>query len=1054
MDSSELVVYKASAGSGKTFTLAVEYIRLLLADPRAYRNILAVTFTNKATGEMKERILSQLWGIAHADPASEPYLAHLRGRLPLADEHLREAARTALDNILHDYSRFRVETIDSFFQSVMRSLARELEQNAGLDLSLDSQEALSDAVDALIEKLTPRSPVLSWLLEQINERISQDRNWNVAGEIKSFGSHIFDETYLEHGGALREKLNDPDFIPRYRKLLLALQTDVLEQMKGFSDQFYGLLETAGLSPSDLNRGDKGIGSYFRKISQGDLDEKVRNKTVQDCLESAEAWSNKTTKLRPAILRLAESDLVPLLQTCEEFRQKNLPVLNSCTLSLKHLDSLRLLGRIDQELHLQNYEQNRFLLSETNALLHTLIREGDSSFVFEKIGAAIRHVMIDEFQDTSHLQWDNFRMLLLEGLSQGHDSLVVGDVKQSIYRWRGADWSILNRLEGHIGPFPIRQETLGTNRRSEARIIRFNNGFFPAAVDYINTLYADTIGTQNADLRQAYADVCQASPRQEERGFVEVSVVRAESQAEYVEQAVRSLADQVRRLLEAGVRPADMAILVRKRKEIAPIAAYFEQNLPDYPLVSDEAFRLDASPALGLLVDALRCFVSPDHAIARARLAVGYRQWVLGANPAEAADVLLHGAETYLPDAYLRDAAALRRMPLYELLHRLADLFQLSRIPQQEGYLCTFFDGVLDYLKREPAEPCAFLRHWDEKLCSQTIPAGEVAGLRILTIHTSKGLEFHTVLIPFCDWKLENERPVQVWCQTDQPPFDQLDLIPVDYGKSMEQSVYRADYRHEQLQLLVDNLNLLYVAFTRAEKNLLVQTRPGREGTVADVLTHAIAATWEWDGETPFVQGDIVPSTDGKSAAHGVNPLLRVPGRLSAVPEAGGHRLHFRQSNRSHRFLHPGAADSERYIDQGILLHTLFSAIQKRGDEIEAIERLVREGVISSSSEAARLQHLVEKALSHPEVASWFDGTYQVMSEREIAYLENDVVHTCRPDRVMTCAGRALVVDFKFGTPRPEHQEQVRTYVSLLDRMGYTSVEGRLWYVYQGLVESV
>lgn len=1054
MDSPELIVYKASAGSGKTFTLAVEYIRLLLADPRAYRNILAVTFTNKATGEMKERILGQLWGIAHADPASEPYMASLRRHFRQPDDRLREAARLALDNILHDYSRFRVETIDSFFQSVMRSLARELEQNASLNLSLDSQEALSDAVDALIEKLTPRSPVLGWLLEQINERISQDKSWNVAGEIKSFGSHIFDETYLECGANLREKLHDDAFVPQYRKLLQSLKEDVLEQMKGFSDQFYGLLETAGLSPSDLNRGDKGIGSYFQKISQGDLDDKVRNKTVEDCLESAEAWSNKTTKLRPAIVRLAESDLVPLLQASEEFRQKNLRILNSCNLSLKHLNSLRLLGRIDQELHLQNYEQNRFLLSETNALLHTLIREGDPSFVFEKIGASIRHVMIDEFQDTSHLQWNNFRMLLLEGLSQGFDSLIVGDVKQSIYRWRGADWSILNRLTGHFGPFPIRQEPLKINRRSESRIIDFNNGFFPAAVDHINTLYADTIGSQNADLHQAYADVHQDSPDPTERGYVEVSVIQADNQAEYVEQAVCSLADQVCRLLEAGVRPSDMAILVRKRKEIGPIAAYFEQNLPDYPLVSDEAFRLDASPALGLLVDALRCLVSPDHVIARARLAVGYRQWVLGEPRTDSADLLLRRVDDYLPEAYRNEAAALRRMPLYELLHRLADLFQLTRIPQQEAYLFAFFDGVTDYLKTQPAEPCAFLRYWDEKLCAQPIPAGEIDGLRILTIHSSKGLEFHTVLIPFCDWKLENEHPQQVWCRPEQAPFDQLDLIPVDYSKDMEQSVYRADYRREQLQLLVDNLNLLYVAFTRAGKNLLVQTRRGRTGTVADLLLNAIDKAWRWKGESPFVRGTLVPSGTDNIGAQAYNPLLRTPAVLPVESGGGGQRLNFRQSNRSHRFLHPGAADSERYIDQGILLHTLFSAIQKRGDEAEAIERLVAEGVIASSHEAARLQRLVEKALSNPEVASWYDGTYQVMNEREIAYRENGLVRTCRPDRVMTCGDRALVVDFKFGTPRPEHQEQVRGYVSLLARMGYASVEGRLWYVYQGQIVQV
>lgn len=282
----ELLVYKASAGSGKTFTLAVEYIKLLMLNPRAYRQILAVTFTNKATAEMKERILTQLYGIWKEDPASDAYLKRIKEDLAkkpetasLSDRELRQRAGMALQYMLHDYSRFRVETIDSFFQSVMRNLARELELSPNLNIELNNAEVLSDAVDSMIEKLTPSSPVLAWLLDYINERIADDKRWNVSNEVKSFGRNIFDESYIERGEGLRFKLRSPETIKLYRDVLREMETDALEQMKGFYDQFEGELEGHALVPEDLKGGARGIGSYFRKLRDGRLaDKDVLNAT--------------------------------------------------------------------------------------------------------------------------------------------------------------------------------------------------------------------------------------------------------------------------------------------------------------------------------------------------------------------------------------------------------------------------------------------------------------------------------------------------------------------------------------------------------------------------------------------------------------------------------------------------------------------------------------------------------------------------------------------------------------------------------------------------------
>ena len=596
----ELLVYKASAGSGKTFTLAVEYIKHLIINPRAYRQILAVTFTNKATAEMKERILTQLYGIWKGAPSSEAYLERIKnyklkikeeGGDRLTDGEIRQRAGMALQYMLHDYSRFRVETIDSFFQSVMRNLARELELSPNLNIELNNSEVLSDAVDSLIEKLTPTSPVLAWLLDYIDERIRDDKRWNVSNEVKSFGRNIFDESYIERGEKLRQCLRTPNTLKLYRDVLRDMETEALEQMKSFYDQFEGELEGHALTPEDLKGGARGIGSYFRKLRDGRLSDKdVLNATLQNSLADAKNWATKTSSRKDDIICLAKTSLIPLLQEAERMRPQRNRTLNSCRLSLQHLNKLQLLNHIDEEVRTLNREHNRFLLSDTNALLHKLVREGDSSFVFEKIGANIRNVMIDEFQDTSRMQWDNFRLLLLEGLSQGADSLIVGDVKQSIYRWRNGDWGILNSLgnkELNLNSFPVRVETLKTNRRSETNIIRFNNQVFTAAIDYLNALHLNELKEDCLPLKRAYADVVQESPKSTEYGYVKATFLEPDDEHNYTEQTLLALGEEVQRLLEEGVTLNDITILVRKNKNIPPIADYFDKEL-HLSVVSDEA----------------------------------------------------------------------------------------------------------------------------------------------------------------------------------------------------------------------------------------------------------------------------------------------------------------------------------------------------------------------------------------------------------------------------------------------------------------------------------
>ncbi|WP_300812798.1 exodeoxyribonuclease V subunit beta [uncultured Bacteroides sp.] len=1070
----ELLVYKASAGSGKTFTLAVEYIRHLIINPYAYRQILAVTFTNKATTEMKERILQQLYGIWQGDPASDAYLQQIKAKLaqenkPYTDNELRHRAGMALQYMLHDYSRFRVETIDSFFQSVMRNLARELELSPNLNIELDNTQILDEAVDSLIEKLTPTSPVLAWLLDYIYERIADDKRWNVSNEVKSFGRNIFDEGYIERGGKLRLKLRDPEVVRLYREVLREMEAEALEQMKGFYDQFEGELEVHNLAADDLKNGSRGIGSYFRKLRDGKLSDKdVLNATLQNSLNSAANWAAKTSARREDILRLAENSLLPLLRDAEALRPLKNRTVNSCRLSLQHLNKLQLLNHIDEEVRTQNREHNRFLLSDTNALLHKLVSEGDSSFVFEKLGANIRNVMIDEFQDTSRMQWDNFRLLLLEGLSQGADSLIVGDVKQSIYRWRNGDWGILNSLGNPTSPafpFPVRIETLKVNRRSESRIISFNNRFFTEAVNWLNAQHLEELKEECYPLKHAYADVVQESPKAETRGYVKARFLEPDEEQSYTDVTLAALGDEVARLLEAGVRLNDITILVRKNKNIPPIADYFDKEL-HLPVVSDEAFRLDASQAVCMLMDALRYLCDPEEQIARASLILDYQLSVCSYQGGW--DNLLAGEMSgELPEAFITRQEELRLMPLYELLEELFGIFGMNRIEKQEAYLFSFFDAVTEYLQDHSSELGGFIRYWDETLCSKTIPSGEMEGIRIFSIHKSKGLEFHTVLIPFCDWKMENETNNQlVWCTASEAPYNMLDLVPVNYSATMAESVYRQDYLQERLQLWVDNLNLLYVAFTRAGKNLVIWSKKNQKGTVAELLSRSlplIAAAGEgtWDEEEAvYESGTLCPSADKKEedSQSVTNLLARKPQKRPVSMESMRHDIEFRQSNRSADFI-AGVGEEEsahRFINRGRLLHTLFSAIGTEADIDEAISRLVFEGVIDSLENEREIRALTRRAFSLPQVKDWYSGSWELFNERDIVWLENGELKNRRPDRVMKRGDKLVVVDFKFGKPNKKYNRQVKEYMQLLARMDHAAgdISGYLWYVDEETIEQV
>ena len=1067
-----LTVYKASAGSGKTFTLATEYIKLVVENPQSYRNILAVTFTNKATEEMKMRILSQLYGIWKHLPDSAKYMEVICEKTGQTEAFVSERAGIALSHLLHNYNYFRVETIDTFFQGVLRNLARELDLTANLRIGLNDTQVEELAVDHLIEDLKTTDVILQWLMTYIMENISDDKSWNVIGQIKTFGKTIFQDQYKNVSHTLRQKMEEPGFFDKYTTQLKELRTTAEERMKNLACDFFDTIKAEGLTIEDFSYGKSGICGFFLKLQDGIFDESIVGKRVVDSIGDPEKWCKKTHPRKELIYSLADTTFGHILRTAIEERPRQWKLYQSADLTLRHLSQLRLLGSIEKKVRELNEGTNRFLLSDTQQLLHALIDGSDTPFVFEKIGTQLQHVMIDEFQDTSTVQWQNFKVLLSETMSQeGSENLIVGDVKQSIYRWRSGDWRLLNDIQTQF-PLPEAQldiRTLSTNYRSQRNVIEFNNTFFRTAAQLEFLSLQDN--PESAALQRAYADVEQTIPgERKNNGLINIQLLPTD---DYPEKTLARIVHIVCELRDQGVKPSEMAILVRTNSYIPLIANYFTKHLSDIRIVSDEAFRLDASIAVKLLIRALHLITHPDDILAKADIAKLYQYYVLDTKQPDH-ELLLstNPLDEMLPEAYIYHFEELMNLSLYELTERLYTIFELHRLEGQSAYLCAFYDQLLNFASENATGIDAFVSEWEENLCSKTIQSDEINGVRLISIHKSKGLEFAHVIIPFCDWQLEKQGNI-LWCQPDEAPFNDLPIVPIDYSqKQMTGTIYEDDYQHEHLQNTVDNLNLLYVAFTRACQSLFVigkrNAKNSRSTLIEQVLpflaeekSDAILSGIDNENEPiEFTFGALNPEGAKGSLEKSSNPFFQKTTPVSIHIETFDNPVSFRQSNRSKDFIIEQDDESDeqqqrQYIQTGSILHQIFSTIRTSADIDGALKRLQLEGVLYDELiTAEKISSMLRKRLQNARVADWFSDRWTLFNECTILSVENGQVVEKRPDRVMTDGKEWVVVDFKFGSPKDEYHNQVREYMQLLAEMGHSNIKGYLWFVYSNKIQEV
>lgn len=1108
-----LTVYRASAGSGKTFTLAVEYISLLVKDPENYQHILAVTFTNKATQEMKMRILSQLYGIANSLQSSQQYFNKVKEKTNMPDAVIRNNARAALTLLIHRYNNFRILTIDAFFQQVLRNLAHELGQTANLRVDLNNEEITEKAVDQMIESLEKGQPVLQWISTYINNSIEDDNGWNIIGKIKTFGTNIFKDFYKAHEANLKEQLSNADDFKVYETTLRKRRNDIRKTFNGKAKSILNEIKNANLDiPSNYR---SGLYKYLTDSAIAPLTNKPLKAGVLKANESPQNWtSSKCAKAdKQQIQTLAAEVLSAQLSELIAYNNDNWNEFQSIQLTLSHLSELRLLHAIADAVDNLTKDTNRFMLSNTQALLKELIADSDTPFIFERIGARLKHVMIDEFQDTSTIQWQNFQVLLANCMAQElSQNLIVGDIKQSVYRWRQGDWGILNNIEKSFAHQKIRLETLDYNYRSEKRIIDFNNAFWEQCVANTAKEVAQDDAEKAEIVQKAYEDVAQKTHKTTENGFVKISLYPSKSMKDAV---LEELIETIKELFNngyGGKNQSKIAILVRSKSNIQDIVNALLQSFGnEINIVSDEAFRLDASLSVNIIVSAMHLLTHPDDVLTRGKLVKLYNQEVLK-KPLTDTDLLVSINESnnidtknidkkerrklateqqmaklnsQLPPEYVANRELLLGLPIVDLVDKLFMLFGLDQLEGQSSYICTLYDTLNDFLKDHTADIDDFINEWENSLSSKTIQSDEIEGIRIMTIHKSKGLEFDNVIIPFCNWEMEKKGTL--WCETKNKPapYNKLPLLPIDFSRDkLIGTVFEDDYKEEHFQNIVDNLNLLYVAFTRASKNLFVfglrqgkttldniakGTPPGNRSYAIELALRQVSEQLQGSllsfpddigSEIHFEYGTLVPETHEKEHAVADNPFLIKPDKhivsIATYPQAAT----FKQSNKSIEFVKGedvDPSDRTRYIKIGNVLHQLFSTIYTTADIPTRLNELEQQGIIYNDEiTSAQLRTRIEDAITNPQVQEWFSKRWQLYNECTILEYNKDTneMEEHRPDRVMTDGKEFVVVDFKFGKEREEYKKQVQQYMEILIRMGHKKVSGYLWYVVKNNVVEV
>lgn len=1127
-----LIVYRASAGSGKTYTLALKYISLALkSGSKGFTHVLAVTFTNKATGEMKDRILENLYGLSRGLDAN--FLEDVKEITKLSEQEIQRKSTEMLCYIMNDFDHFRVETIDSFFQSLLTNLAFELGLTRGFKVDLDDKRVISIAVERILRRIDQeeKNGLRRIVKESLIRSLEDGKSWDIAKDLKAFaGKNLFKSEYVNNEKNITDLLNNGGL--RKIKESIFKSWSVLKEEKEKALQFVEQWANDAEGDSSWKSVStiKTFCGYVRK-NKGTL-----TSTVKKAAEDKDALlKNPGCDVALDVKAQQVSDYLEKLVDFYDNGERYGRPYNTCQLAVENLDTLAFMGAISEEINHIVLEENTTLLAKTPLLFKNLVKDDiDQSFVFERAGTTFKHIMIDEFQDTSRVQWNNFEHLVKESKAQGEESLVVGDIKQSIYRWRGGDWNILHGFKDKKDDTFVKN--LYTNYRSKPIVVRFNNVFFTKAAyildqkenswsvpaNWLNEKdgyfvkadnSSDGGNDDNIEFCNLYNDTTQhIKPQYDKPEFINSGYVRLQTFESSItdEEIMAEVFDKVVELKQKYNIDFDkMKMLVRTNNEGVKLIDYFakrcEEEGVDIKLTSNEAYLFNASPALNALIFAMKRLLAPQDDLQRELFERYYNLLCEKAGKQAFFEDVKNDVEALLQDNEALDE--IKSSPLYDLVMTMVQKLRLHDLLVkfdkegeakdglgQSAYLFSFLDKVVDYLNDNSSDLKEFLDYWDETLSSQSITSNSNDAIEILTIHKAKGLAGHTVLIPFAGFSfVKNGRDGMIWCNPKDMSDDSevkaqlsnLGLIPIKTAAStkVKNSDFKCFYDKELKQMTIDELNSLYVAFTRAKENMFIWSKePSRNSSEPNAFM--LINKFIDDCQVPvegseknrvveFGQLEYCANEEDGKEKRIVNPFSEdlKPQKVDVMIEQNNLLdLQFCQSKKAANFLFEAKdpndiseeekkqAQQNHYIETGVLMHQMMSLINRAEDVDRAYQQMVYDGLIAEgdSQFLSLKRELKEQIATDKMVKSWFDGTYENFNEKTIllevkedsskAKIERK---TKRADRVMVSKDKAIVVDYKFGNHEMNeaYKVQVREYMEIVEKLLGLPTEGYLWYVY-------
>lgn len=1077
-----LNIYRASAGSGKTHLLTGFYIKMLFLhelmpdthpEEMKFSEILAVTFTNKATAEMKGRIIQELF-ILSDTPQHSHYLEDVLPQGAEPDdsavlEAIKDKARLLLVQILNDYSQFNISTIDSFFQKIVRSFARELNVPGNYEVELDADRVLEAAVSAFLEKLDNKAnpEIFKWMESFSRKRITEGSGWDFRSSLLELARNVLaSETYRQHCDAIRQFTSHHTALRQYADMLADTQRKWKKKLRELGEEGLNLMNQAGWEATEFKY--KGVSSVllFGKWAEGE-----ETQASIRFIAAADDPDTLYDKKRKTPTDAFRAGMQALMRRCVDHTTGQ-AWRHYCTATVirKNFYELGILALIDQEVTNYCNEQNQMLLSSTTELLSRLIGQDDAPFIYEKTGTHIHSFMIDEFQDTSGMQWGNFKPLVSNSLSQQYQNLIVGDVKQSIYRWRGGDWNLLNsELRRYEPPLHYDDTTsLTYNWRSLPAIIDFNNDFFSRLARQLDLL----LGQDSTCIQDIYADVAQKIPgeRKEDggpQGLLHIGFLTPRDEAgapmakprkkDFMDEAARRLPEAVIQLQRNGFKPHEIAILCRYNRECRWAAEAMLRYKHEHPqctavldIISDEALQLSARPVVQVLIGLMRHLQAPDSAILCTIARTSLLQ-LQGHTAQEALSIYFS-----LPQDRRPFMPGLAHRPLYEMAEHLIAHLPAQVIRDDAPYLQAFRDAVLEFSCMQSADLTSFLEWWDQTGCHRSIatPQGQDA-IQILSVHKSKGLGMPAIVMPFASWELDIDTSHNqvIWCQPQQPPFSLRLPLPIPLGKDLGQTIFEQDYRDERQRALIDNINTVYVAFTRAREAMVLLTpKPERESTMLEFWLQDYIAyrgclsdeytIGSWQRRKRDKQNEKGETGEAKTPYKDHVEPLRCPAEEITINELPQITI-----------LHDPARPDVTAKQRGNYIHAVLQQIRVADQADEVIHRLYMRGEIDPQLISQhQMTQAIHRLLAMPEVKPWFAAGLQVLNETTLMDSHGD---QRRPDRIIIDAmGRATVIDYKTGDPHQGYHRQVTRYMNILRQLGFTSVRGFLLYLKNSKVVEV